>query len=293
MRNELICPSAAAPEPAALTPAEEDALLAKRWALLSKRAQRYLLGDGTSLPESAAEALLRSMDYVVGQCNLSPRALVTADWDTLFPEGQERLRKKLERGKVLYLAAQNTLPAVENRSLRETLQSIGGFWRRYNPLYFAAEIPCDIDYQLCHPVPETLLGADYVDEYLRRILIENSFLGRFEGPCLSAFLQRSSPDYRELILNLYEPTAAEAIGLVLAEEKVQTLSLSNAGKRKIADEFLQLRHEEALAALRCAAVQLSSVLGMQKGEETGYLSHCAEELYPRIAAALGRLPKSP
>jgi hypothetical protein len=73
-------------------------------------------------------------------------------------------------------------------------------------------VPCDIDYQLCRPVPEDLLGVEYVNEYLRRVVLENDFLRRFPKEPVIKLLENYCPDYRGLLINLYEPVATNALG---------------------------------------------------------------------------------
>lgn len=61
------------------------------------------------------------------------------------------------------------------------------------------KVPRIFDYPLCHPVPETLLGVDYINEHLGRLLVEFDFLGRFESRTCMRVLERSSPDYVDLL----------------------------------------------------------------------------------------------
>lgn len=271
-------------------PTEEERLAIEKkcMALLARRAARYSMGDSTSLPEDTALRLLRSLRYVVGQCGLSPTALAAADWNTLYEQGLACLHTKLDQGRKLYLAAHATLPDVGNRSLKETMDEIADFFRRYDVRYFAAEIPCDIDYQLCCPVPEELCGIDYIILYLRRILIENDFLHRFSSQALIAFLEREMPEYRELILNLYEPVAAMAVGLTLAREPVEGLMLTQEGRQQIAQQFLQLQKAEADTELTKAAWALAGHLAITLPQGREYLISAARELRPRIMAALNR-----
>ena len=71
------------------------------------------------------------------------------------------------------------MPLIRNVALRDTLENIGEFFKRYDYRSMAHEIPCSIDYPLCHQVEESTPGIDYIEEYLSRLLIEIEFLGRF------------------------------------------------------------------------------------------------------------------
>ena len=74
-----------------------------------------------------------------------------------------------------------TMPPIPSIALHDTIAAIGDFPRSYDFRSMAHEIPVMFDYPLCHPVPETLLGVDYINEYLRRLLIEADFLDRFDA----------------------------------------------------------------------------------------------------------------
>lgn len=61
---------------------------------------------------------------------------------------------------------------------------------------------------------QELLFEEITDsEYLRHILLENELLGKFDVSPVLSLLKAACRDYRELLINLYEPVAANAIGL--------------------------------------------------------------------------------
>jgi hypothetical protein len=175
---------------------------------------------------------------------------------------------------------------MENRSLTDTLRSIGGFWKRYDVRFFAQEIPCDIDYQLSQPVTETLLGVDYVNEWLRRLCLEQEFLRWFDQATARAVVARSCPDYRRLLINLLEPVAANALGLTLLGEDPRLLSISPPLRRKLERRFAPLTAAESDAALSAAAKALCAGLGIQNKQTAQYLNILALGLRPRLRAAL-------
>ena len=111
----------------------------------------------------------------------------------------------------------------------DTLKSIGRSFDLYDPVLSAHVVPCDIDYQLALPVPDSLLGIDYVHEYLRRLSIENSLLVCIEPEALASLLDSWMPDWRDLVANLYEPVACALLKSALmanADEAVRPDSSS-------------------------------------------------------------------
>lgn len=125
-------------------------------------------------------------------------------------------------------------PQIENRSLTDTLAGIGAFWRRYDRRFFAHEVPGDIDYQLCLPAPERLLGVDYLISWLSRLLAESRFLNCFDRRAVVRVLEGSCPDYRGLHINLFEPVAVNALGRTLLGLDPLDLALPSEGRARLA-----------------------------------------------------------
>ncbi len=150
--------------------------------LLRERGERYLMGDSSSMPAERAAMLLRSILFCLGLSETSApaawRELLASDAEERLLAGIAAVRRRCARVRMLYAVVCTAMPKLNNRAMRDTLGGIGTFFRRYDPEFFAAELPCDIDYPLMLPVPETLTGVDYIERYLRRIAVENAVLSR-------------------------------------------------------------------------------------------------------------------
>ena len=152
----------------------------------------------------------------------------------------------------------------QNLALRETLESIGQSVTAkaaYHVQFFAHELPCSIDYPLCDPVPETLQGAEYLAEYLKRLCEENALLDAVDQAAARRMALAFCPDYAKLLVNLCEPTAVQLLGKSLLGHPLYPLELDAAqrhavGRIACALPTGQLR-EELTAAARRAATQLN------------------------------------
>jgi hypothetical protein len=217
-----------------------------------------------------------------------PERLLTADLEAEYQCNLAEIEHKVELTKKLWQDACLTMPLIENIALRDTLVTIGELPKNYDYRSMAHDCACMIDYQLCPPVPESLLGVDYVNEYLRRLLVESDFLQRFDLESCKRVLANSCPDYVGLLINLYEPVAANAIGLALVGADPHRLEVSDADRAEIARRLSALGHAARERVLREAAAAACDLLGVSDETAREYLAEYAAELLPRIEVGLPR-----
>lgn len=286
--NELILSSAGLSGP--ITEEDERIIQTKLWQLLARRTELYTMGESSSVRIEIAQELLQSisfcLDLYLRQSGNTKKLFVNADLEELFKLGQAVCEEKIELGKLLYNKACLTAPEIENISYKDTLKDIGGFFKHYDYRFLAHQIPCDIDYQLCNPVKESLLGIEYINDYLGRIIIENDFVRRFENDRIENLLSSYCSDYRGLLINLYSPLAANAVGLALLNENVSTLNVTASDEEGLVKLFEPLSATPAKNALNEAALRVCAELNISDASSVRYLRKTAEELYPRIEAAL-------
>lgn len=271
--------------------AEELAIVqGKLWQFLGKQTRRFTVGDSSSIPVETAQDLMASIQFVLdmelGATGKVATLLLSEDIETLYQAGIKRIENKIDESKRLWESACITAPDIENSSYQDTLQSIGGFWKRYDYRLFAHHIPCDIDYQLCHPVSESLLGVAYLCTYLRHILTENRILHLFDRGLIIEILEQYCPDYKGLLINLCEPVITNAVGLALIYKQPISLYITEEDRLKLADLFRSFPAHKAKQALRAAAGRFCTVCGLRDSFTKSYVTQAAEELYPRISAAL-------
>ncbi len=273
-----------------LTDEEQAALQGRLWGLLSRRTAQYTLGDSSSVPEKLAGELLESLCFTLEEGleaeQAPPRRLVTEPLDALLLRGQDALRVKTAETERLWRTACLSAPDIDNIALRDTLRSIGGFFRQYDLLFLAHQIPCDIDYQLLCPVSGELRGVEYLREYLRRIVAENALLRAFSGERVARLLERSCPDYRGLLINLCEPVLLNAAGLALLGGDIGALGLTEEERHRLAEHLAPLNPEQGRQALVQAARMVCAAAGLGEGFAADYLAGAAAEQWPRAAAAL-------
>lgn len=269
---------------------EDVAAFQERFArLLERRTAIYTQGDSTSVPKHVAVDLLRSVCFVLGIDPARPdvpERLLSVDLEDEFRRRLADIERKVELAAELWREVVETMPAIPSTSLEDTLASIGNFPKSYDFRSMAHEIAADFDYQLCHPVPETLQGVDYINEYLRRLLIEADFLRRFDPADCIRVLERTSPEYAELLINLYEPVATNAIGRALIGRDPRPLRIAEEEREELAQLLGPMSTAARVHALRDAAGRACDALGIDDATAGEYLRERAGELAPRVGVAL-------
>lgn len=280
MTNELTRP---------LTDAEEGLWQEKLAVLLVRQIALYTANESSSVPTAAARELLRGVLFFLavpeepgggGEADRAARicTLLSCDLADELAHGQHRAQRDAALTIALWRKVVAALPPLENRSLRDTLRSIGRGFRRYDTRFFPQRFDCDIDYQLSQSVSESLLGINYVNRYLIDLAAENILLTRLPQGEVRAVLERSCPDWRGLLVNLYAPAAANALARTLLGGEGLTLSDGEIGALR--ERWEHARPERIMADLLAAADALAERLALPRGAGK-YLSSCAREVAVR------------
>ena len=255
--------------------------------LLRLQTERYTMGQSTSVRTDTAQMLLRSIGFSLDQLHQAQpeRDLLREPPDALLREAAEVVRRQTARTRLQYRRACRCLYQEENLSLWETLRGINGFFHDYDPRFFAAEVPCYIDYQLDQPVPDDLVGVAWLRDYLDRLLTEDSILRRFQPDAVRRVLAASSPDHRELLVNLYGMVVDAALGVTMAEGDLFALDITAAGQAALTARLAPLTASARRLLLERAGETLARRLELPAGA-SGYLRETALALSPRVEAVL-------
>lgn len=258
------------------------------WELLDEQIKKYTMGDSTSVRIETGEELFRSIAFSIalhlkttGEYNKLRRDGIRAT----FSDSRKTLLEAIEEGKRLYQIAYSGKLTLGNIAYDETIQNIDKFFKWYDYRLFAHQIPCDIDYLLCHPIAENRFGIQYINCYLETIIIENSFCSQFEEREVIKLLNSYCVDYKELLINIYEPVATNVIGLGLLNKRcITSLDISQNDRQDIFQIFSSLDDQQAIELLSNASRNIAGLLGLNSFEHK-YLEELAKSLYPRIKVA--------
>lgn len=259
--------------------------------MLADRTERYTMGDSSSVPIETAEELFKSIGFSIGLYmkaidNHGVALLKTAEMQELLQAGWTEIEAQMDIGKALLQKVKDSAPQIDNISYHDTIAGISDFFKKYNYRFFAHEIPGNVDYQLCHAVSKELQGIEYINEYLRRLLIENEFCSCFDTETVILLLKSYCPDYQEMLINLYEPVATNAIGLALLNGDILALDIADCDRDALMHHFKRCTKAKTMKELKRAAEAVCRRLQVEDAPTSEYLKNAAIELYPRIEAAM-------
>lgn len=262
-----------------LSPDEQHAVIFRMGPLVEDCLRRHTLGDRTSLRVEEAQAVFSAVCFALRQV---PEAL-SGDLFAAYHQGQELLWEKSHRCRLLWKRVMETLPSVRSNAMLTTVASISTFLDHGDPTL--PELSCTIDYPLLKSVPETLLGVDYLHQWLLQLLYENRLMALFSFSQQEAVLRRHCADYEELPVNLCEPVLMTALGhRILRSEAIPALLMDREQRRRLAERLYGRTVQEIQALLLPAtdslAVECIADDGMQ-----AYLRQAAADAAFRIAAA--------
>ena len=250
----------------------------KLWELLKWQAGKYNSIDSTSMPIEKAQDLLASLMYticlVAAEEGITMEELLQRDFHEVIKAGQELLDYKRKTGLEKWEKLCLTAPQIGNVYYVSTIKSLGDFFKNYEIYYAAHEIPCSIDYSLLKPIPDDLQGISFIEEYIRRISIENSLVVSFPFEAVIEVLHRVTADYKEDYLNLCEPVLISAIGRIILGHDLSRLDISEEDVEKLRHSFLMKTKDEIKAFLS----DMVDILGREKGIAENLPEYFKEEI---------------
>ena len=253
------------------------------YSLLSAQCKSFTGGQSSSLSAETVEALLSSICFSLS-CfanKYGQNALLKIPPEKALEGARDILKKRIQLCKTLYLTLLRLPFQPDNVSYRDTVNGMENFFKKYDYYFFADQIPCDIDYQLCLPVSESLWGVEFLTEYIKRLICEGRFCGAFQRYEITALLANFGSRNDELLINVFTPVLSNALGRVLLGNDISTLEVTPDGIEKLFSMFAGLKYEEALPIVDKASKLLCSRVGFS-GYNAEYVTESARTLIPRI-----------
>ena len=263
-----------------LTPETQQKLLA----LLRKQALLY--SDSASMRTETLTELFDGLCAILGVSKENLAVLNGVDHlEEAFLLGKQALERKIIQADDLWHQILQ-VTKIYNHAMRDTLKSLSNMKDNMDRDFFAQNIPGEIDYQLSAPVPDTLVGVDYLLSWLSRLYTENVFISRFSKTALLPVWRAFCGDWKGLCVNLYEPVAADMLACVLLNKEPDKLTPSQTEYETLRTMLGALNSGERRQLLNQAAQTACRRLLCDTPEQIAYLTRFSSELSVRLDVAL-------
>jgi len=214
---------------------EYEILLGRVMELLHRQMRKYSGCDSTSVTVDKARTLLESLMYTIETAmenGVSKDEILYGDVSEIIDKGQKTLFEKKKSAKFELKLLYDEKPDFGNIFFEDTLSNLFLFFKNYDIYYQAQDIPCSIDYWLLNPVPEEIKGISYIEEYIKRLQIENDFISSFDKTEAIEVYKDQKLSVREDFFNLCEPIMTSEVFKRIADERDGIIS-----KKKTLDEL--------------------------------------------------------
>jgi len=238
-------------------------------AFLAHKVELFNAGDSSSIRVEKAQSIMASNMFTIGlwlKTYQNPddaiTALQTEQADELYQKGRTHIDTLVEATKATHSKLSGQLIDTKNVFYRTTIEDgINGFFKLYYPDFGAHEIHITADYPICNTLPK-LAGIEFIHAYLSALYQENQFCRNFSPVVIHSLLCGYEKDYQELLINIYEPVLAAAIGCVIAGTDVHMLDISEDGSGYLRRFFNGKTKTEILAIIQNAAHDLTLIFNL-------------------------------
>ncbi len=245
--------------------------------LFTKEANRYTNDESSSIPVETAQSLLQSITYSMGSylktlvdVGAQLTALKEEKISALFLLGQKTIEERVEAARQLLQRLTSGLLRIDNIAYQDTIgNGLPKFFHDYNIEFTAHEAAGDIDYPSFITITD-LIGVEYMEEYLRRLCLENDFLNCYSAKDINHLLKAFDREARHMLINLFELVLINALGCKLLEKGSRSLDISPQENVWLRDKLSKLSKEERYNQLQRAFSELGRELTLSD-ELTAYV----------------------
>jgi hypothetical protein len=264
--------------------------------LLQNLIRRHTQGESSSVAVETAERLLASAMYAVDACLWSMgdpekaiASLKTSGIASLHAEGVEQVCQGLEDTKRLYYEVKKHKLDVPVDAYNTTIEeSLPIFIKKYNILFDAHNTMASIDYPLAID-DMSLQGVYYIEQYLKRLHLENQFCRRWERDEMLRLLENFGRvckfDYRIELFNIFELAFHHALFSVLSGGDARRILISPYQYEVLERMFTHADAARIGAMIDKAVNRLQEQLPAPDPGTADYMKQCCRDLVRRIVNA--------
>lgn len=235
--------------------------------LMGKEVERYTNDESSSVPVEKAQEILQSITYSMGiflknTTDMTQKIDILKEMKVrdLFYKGMETVSAAKSRASALLEELQKNSRKFDNYAYQDTIHTgLPDFFHDYNIEFGAQEIPASFDYPSFETITD-LLGVEYIEKYLKSLVLEDRFLRHFSDFSVNLLLKGFDREAEHMLINLFELVLTNAIGCALLGQKVTGLDISGRERQWLQHNLEQLDKLKLEAKLEEALAEINSEL---------------------------------
>lgn len=213
--------------------------------LLDERVYKYNGTESSSIRKEIMEQINTSNYYTISlylkifkNPDDAVNMLKTKGLKEAYYNGRKRINRLLNIIKVMYIKVKQNKLKTKNTTYNNTIfGGIQGFLKIYDPDFNAQDMKITADYPLYNNLIGKLEGVEFINEYVNSLYIENQFCNLFPSENIEHMLNGYSPEYEDLVINIFEIVLLEAIACKLVGRDVKDLELNECEFKRICEMF--------------------------------------------------------
>lgn len=172
----------------------------------------------------------------------------------------------------MYIKVKQNKLKTKNTTYNNTIfGGIQGFLKIYDPDFNAQDMKITADYPLYNNLIGKQEGVEFINKYVNSLYIENQFCNLFPSENIEHLLNGYSPEYEDLVINIFEIVLLEAIACKLVGRDVKDLELNECKFRQICEMFNGKSKIEIQAHIEKAYKEMQEELFPQNKELQKYI----------------------
>lgn len=213
--------------------------------LLDERVYKYNGTESSSIRKEIMEQINTSNYYTISlylkifkNPDDAVNMLKTKGLKEAYYNGRKKINRLLNIIKVMYIKVKQNKLKTKNTTYNNTIfGGIQGFLKIYDPDFNAQDMKITADYPLYNNLIGKQEGVEFINKYVNSLYIENQFCNLFPSENIEHLLNGYSPEYEDLVINIFEIVLLEAIACKLVGRDIKDLELNECEFRQICEMF--------------------------------------------------------
>ncbi len=257
--------------------------------ILKETMSYYTRNKNSSVRVEVAEQIMLSICYTLGlflksqpTIEESINLIKKREVKYLFTQGENILKAKVDQGERLLRIAKETRLQTENYAYIDTIDyGIPLFFKDYDARFARHETPGSIDYPLAIDKMD-LVGVEYIEDYLNKIILENKFCSYFDGLEIEALLKGFNKGSKHMLINIFQLVLTNYLGCILLGKEGRFLDITRGDRSYLKSIMKNLSQAEFRALILRSTEKLCEELFIKNKNFTEYITNTVCKITPEI-----------